>query len=104
MSGNQTDVAAIEHLEERRYAAMLAADTGTLEELLHDALVYMHSTGGADTKESYITGVRDGAFAYKAVERDDQTVRVHGDIGLVFNHRSEEHTSELQSLKRNSYA
>ncbi len=84
MSDN--DIAALEALEDRRYAAMLAADAATLEELLHDELLYMHSTGGADTKASYLAGLRDRVFAYKKITRDDQTVRVHGDIGMVFNH------------------
>ena len=65
---------------------MLAADIDTLDELLHDELVYSHSTGGMDTKEVYIGSLRDKITVYKRVARDDQTVRVHGDIGLVFNH------------------
>ena len=80
------DIAALEALEDRRQAAMLAGDLGTLDEILHDALTYAHSTGGIDTKEIYLEGLRSGAFVYKQLDRDDQTVRVHGDIGMVFYH------------------
>jgi ketosteroid isomerase-like protein len=78
------DIAELAALEGRRDAAMLAGDTATLAELLHDELVYMHSTGGADTKTSYVNGLRDKVFEYRKLERDDQTVRVHGDLGMVF--------------------
>src|SRR3546814_6612814 len=48
------------------------------------------------------------AIALEAVEaqifRRDQPVGGLGDIGLAIEHRSEEHTSELQSLMRISYA
>ena len=80
------DIAEIEALEDKRYAAMLAGDTVTLAELMHDELCYVHSTGGIDTKQSYIAGLTDKVFAYQKVERDDQTVRVHNDIGMVYNH------------------
>lgn len=86
MSGSKTDISALEELEDQRYAAMLAADTATLDEMLHEDAIYSHSTGGIDTKEVYLAALRDKVTVYKTVERDDQTVRVTGDIGLVFNH------------------
>lgn len=80
------DIAAIEALEDKRYAAMLAGDTDTLAELFHDELAYVHSTGGIDTKASYIDGLTNKVFAYQKIARDDQTVRVHKDIAMVYNH------------------
>jgi ketosteroid isomerase-like protein len=82
----EEDIRTLQDLEERRAAAMLAADTGTLDGLLHDGLTYMHSTGGADTKASYLDGVGSGAFDYRKVDRDDVTIKVQGDIGMVFYH------------------
>lgn len=76
----------IRALEDRREAAMLAADTDTLAELMHDAVTYSHSTGGMDTKQVYIDGVRSGDFNYKALSRDDHTVKVQGDVALSFYH------------------
>ena len=86
MSGSTSDIAEIEALENRRYAAMLAGDIAALEDLLHSELVYSHSTGGMDTKEIYLAALRDRVTVYKRVDRNDQTVRVKDDIGLVFNH------------------
>jgi len=77
--------ADIARLEDERYAAMLAKDIAALERLLHPGLVYMHSSGVADSKASYIAGVRDRVWDYSAIARSDQTVRLHGSLALVFN-------------------
>ena len=86
MSETRVDVAEIEELENKRYDAMLNTDIHVLDNLLHEDLIYSHSTGGLDTKEMYLNALRDKVSIYKTVKRDDQTVRVIGDIGLVFNH------------------
>jgi ketosteroid isomerase-like protein len=86
MSELRDDVKKIEELENKRYDAMLNADIHVLDDLLHEDLIYSHSTGGLDTKEIYLNALRDGVSIYKTVKRDDQTVRIRGDIGLVFNH------------------
>jgi ketosteroid isomerase-like protein len=75
----------IQRLEDERYAAMLGKDVAALERLLHPDLVYMHSSGIADTKASYIAGVRDGVWTYHRIERSDQTVLRHGTLALVFH-------------------
>lgn len=83
---NQDGAAAeILRLEDERYAAMLAKDIRALERLLDEQLVYMHSSGIADTKESYIRGLRDGVWDYQRIDRTEQTVKVSGDTALVFN-------------------
>lgn len=86
MSQYDDDIAELRDLEKRRYAAMLAGDAAVLENLLHDDLAYMHSTGELESKQSYIDTLRAGTSAYKTIRCDDQTIRVHDDIGLVFHH------------------
>lgn len=86
MSELESDIAELAALEDRRYAAMQAADIEALDDLLHDQLIYSHSTGGMDTKEEYLAALRDKVSIYKSVVRDGQTVRVTGDVGLVFHH------------------
>ena len=81
-------IAMIERLEDERYAAMLAKDVEALDRLLHDDLVYMHSSGVADTKASYIAGVRDRVWDYRRIDRSEQTIRVHETLALVFNRLS----------------
>ena len=83
---NTTDtVATIERLEDERYAAMLAKDVAVLQRLLHPDLVYMHSSGVADSKASYIEGLGNGAWDYRRIDRSDQTIRVHDGVAFVFN-------------------
>ena len=64
---------------------MLAKDIKTLERLLDGELVYMHSSGVADSKESYVRGLRDGVWDYQRIARTEQAVKISGDTALVFN-------------------
>jgi ketosteroid isomerase-like protein len=74
---------AIRQLEDRRYQAMCEGDTQTLEKLLADSLVYTHSYGGADSKASYLAGVRAKRWQYRKVERPVEDIQVHGDCAIV---------------------
>ena len=73
----------IRSLEDRRYRAMCEADAKTLDELLADTLVYTHSYGGADSKASYLDGIRSKKWIYQAVERPIEDIQVHGDCAVV---------------------
>jgi ketosteroid isomerase-like protein len=75
----------IERLEDERYAAMLHKDIAALERLLHPDLVYMHSSGASDTKDSYIAAIRERVFDYQHIDRGDQMVKLHGPVALVFS-------------------
>jgi ketosteroid isomerase-like protein len=70
-------------LESRRYRAMCEADAQTLGELLGDSLVYTHSYGGADTKASYLEGIRSKKWVYRNIERPIEDIQVHGDCAVV---------------------
>ena len=85
MSGEAKDQSSILELENERYAAMLRADTAALERLLHRDLLYMHSSGVADTKSSYLDGLQSGIWRYKRIERVDQTIILQDHTALVFN-------------------
>lgn len=82
--GNAFDESTVRALEERRYAAMRAADVATLASLLDDALTYTHSSGVVDTKTSYLAGLRDGAWSYKSIVRENERVVIRAGCGLVF--------------------
>lgn len=86
MPATADDIAQLKSLEDRRYAAMLAGDADGIADLLHDELIYMHSIGGADSKDSYLRTLRDGSMVYRTIERADVMAHAHGDIGLVFCH------------------
>jgi ketosteroid isomerase-like protein len=70
-------------LESRRYRAMCEADAATLDELLGDSLVYTHSYGGADSKASYLDGIRAKKWVYRNIERPKEDIQVHGDCVVV---------------------
>jgi ketosteroid isomerase-like protein len=70
-------------LEDRRCAAMTGQDAATLAQLLHDDLVYTHSSAVVDTKPSYVESIRSGKTRYRKIERAEQKVRVYGDAALV---------------------
>lgn len=73
----------VQELEERRWAALVAADTGTLRELFADRMSYTHSNALVDTKHSYINAIEDGTVSYVAVDPSDVQVRIFGDTAVV---------------------
>lgn len=67
--------------ESRLYRAMIDCDEEQLEVLLADDLVYIHSTGVAETKSEYLAGVLRGLYDYGAVGA--HSVRTLDDDGYV---------------------
>jgi len=49
--------AEIERLEDLRYSAMVNKDIEALNRLLHDKLIYVHSSGDEHTKAVYLAGL-----------------------------------------------
>lgn len=74
----------IEALERQRTEAMQAGDVDTLAGLISDKLIYLHSSGGRDSKDSYLAQIRSGAIEYKRVAPPDPEVHVVGDTAVVF--------------------
>ena len=77
------DSAGILALETRRYAAMTGNDLDALARLLHEELVYTHSSGVVDSKASYIEALASGHTRYLEVEQRATEVRVIGEVALV---------------------
>jgi ketosteroid isomerase-like protein len=73
MSDALTD-AEVEQLEDRRYAAMVGADVGALDELLSDDVLYAHSNASVDTKASYLELLRTEALVYHSLEHTTEAV------------------------------
>ena len=73
----------IRGLEDRRFKAMCDSDAAALQELLADSLVYTHSYGGADSKASYMDGIRSKKWQYKKLERPKENIEVYGDSCVV---------------------
>lgn len=82
----QNDISEIERLENVRYAAMLSHDVETLDVLLHDRLLYVHSTGNQHTKMAYLSGLKNRDWEYHQIDRSQQNIILQRDTALVFNH------------------
>jgi len=63
--------AEILKLDEERSRAMIAADAAALERLMSDDIVYTHSSGRLDSKESFIASIASGTVKYRRVQRKD---------------------------------
>ena len=75
---------AITDLEERRLAAMVAADTSALDDILADDLSYVHTSAAIDTKESLTSGLATGRLNYESITpTTDRAIRAHGDTAIV---------------------
>src|SRR5246500_1361192 len=70
-------------LEDKRYAAMCSGDFAALEAMLHDELLYTHSSGLTDTKATWLASLRSGKTRDKSAACSDRNVRLVGDTALV---------------------
>ena len=62
---------------------MLAKDAETIETLLADGLVYIHSFGQIDDKTRYVEGLKSPAVRYIALDRSEVTVAVSEETTAV---------------------
>lgn len=74
---------AVEDIEDRRFAAMVAADTNALAPLLGDDLTYIHSSGQRETKSEFLETVRSGAIRYRRIEPSQRATRRYGSVVIV---------------------
>lgn len=81
---SETDLQLVRGLEDARIAALCGQDAETLERLLSDSMVYVHSTGLVDTKESFLAHVRNGPIQYRTFERRDVESHAAGDGTVIF--------------------
>ena len=70
-------------LEDKRFNAMIKGDLKALDAMVHEQLLYTHSSGNSDTKPSWLEAMRSGRTKYKAVSCSDRKVRVFGDVALI---------------------
>jgi ketosteroid isomerase-like protein len=55
-------------LEQARIAAMLKGDHQAIAQHLDQDLIYVHSTGQVDGRQSYLASLRDGKYVYERIE------------------------------------
>jgi len=77
---------AVLKMEQQWEDALTTSDTGALDKLYDQTLIYTHSNGKVDTKSSYISTIRSGATKYQSMKRDDIKVNVYGQSAVVSCH------------------
>ncbi|WP_454806017.1 nuclear transport factor 2 family protein [Paraburkholderia fungorum] len=83
-SGANVD-SIVEHLlelERLRRDSLVSKDFDTLATLLADEIVYTHSTGAVQDKQTYLAYARN-ALTFLSIERGELTVRVYGNVALM---------------------
>lgn len=69
--------------EKQRFDAQVSRNYDVLEKVLANDLVYNHSNGNVDNKQSFIQSLRDGKFRYEQVDVSEQKVRLYGNTAIV---------------------
>ena len=79
--------AAIELVERRRSAAMLAGDTAALDVLLDPRLSFSHATGQVDGKPAYMAKMAAGRIDYLSIDWSEQRVVPLGEANALLTGR-----------------
>lgn len=58
----------LNRLEEERAQAVLSGDLKSIGSMLSESLIYVHSTGGADSKQSFLLKLESRNVEYLSVE------------------------------------
>jgi ketosteroid isomerase-like protein len=69
--------------ERALYRAQIAGSVERLRPMLGADLVYIHSTGVAESKEEYLAGVADGLYEYGTIESRDARLQVFADVAIM---------------------
>lgn len=76
---------AVKQAEKDWAAAIVKKDAAMLQKVLAPDLVYKHSTGVIDTKESYIGGIQSGKMNYARMDTEEMTVKLYGNTAVVWS-------------------
>lgn len=85
-AGAQADSASLRQVlatEDRRFAAMVEADTGALAHLLGPDLTYTHTDGAQNTRAELLQIMGSGALRYTSISPEAREVRVVGSSAVV---------------------
>ena len=74
---------AVLDADRERIGAMVAGDQAWLSRILHEDLVYTHSNGVVDSRESLITSLASGGLDYRSIAPSDREVVLHRDTAIL---------------------
>jgi hypothetical protein len=75
--------AQLQQVETQRYAAMTGNDFNALSTLLGDDLLYIHSSGVAQTKNDFVESLKTGKMRYRKIAAKTQSARFYGDTAVL---------------------
>lgn len=64
-------------------SAILKNDLTQLDRILSDDLVYYHSSGLVDTKQTYMSNLQSAKFKYNFVDYEQMKIRAFGNTSVV---------------------
>lgn len=68
--------------EQHRFACMIAKDTLSLEKLLADDLMYIHSNSLVEHKQQHLSAISTGKIVYQSMKRESPNVRFYGKVAI----------------------
>ncbi len=73
---------SLKEAELNRFKVMVAKEIPGLQAVLHKDLVYFHSSGMQDSKDTYIASIVSGKSSYVAITPEEMQQRVYGKTGI----------------------
>jgi ketosteroid isomerase-like protein len=68
MVATRSQLDQVQTSERMRRSAMISGDVHAIAACLDDDLIYIHSNGVIDTKESYVSALKTAQYVYESVE------------------------------------
>lgn len=75
-------VESLKDAELNRFKVMISKDRAGLEAVMHKDLVYHHSGGNTDNKDTYIASIFSGKSSYVSIQAAEMQTRVYGKTGI----------------------
>lgn len=82
MIGFAQNEESLKEAELNRFKVMVAKDIPGLQAVLHKELVYFHSSGMQDSKDTYIASIASGKSSYVTITPEEMQQRVYGKTGI----------------------
>ena len=74
---------AVKQAEEQRCQALTHGDLATVDRMMADDSMYVHSSGEVQNKAAFIGDLKSGKRVYKGLDSSDVQVRVYGKTAVL---------------------
>lgn len=79
----KANITNLREAELNRFKVMIGQDEAALKAVLHDDLIYNHSSAATDTKETYVNSIVSKKAIYVSIESEELTPRIYGKFGII---------------------